>query len=154
VGIDSGVGSEADSVNCCDPCPRTATNKHPRAPFGFEGSTGKFGHPITPSSTRASTRSARQTAYCSPRKNPFVPSIGSRVHIRPLRPPPKFPRSMASNSSSSVFTCPGPIPHSLISPKPSSPPNAWLASSTIRDRNKEADGVRRSEEDSSPTIGS
>lgn len=34
---------------------------------------------MTPSSTRASTRSARQTAYCPPRKNPFVPSIGSNV---------------------------------------------------------------------------
>jgi hypothetical protein len=80
-GIDNGIGLEPESVNCCDPCPRTATNRHPRAPFGFEGSTGKFGHPITPSSTCASMMSARQTAYCPPLKNPFVPSIGSRVHI-------------------------------------------------------------------------
>ncbi|EGO22972.1 hypothetical protein SERLADRAFT_350212, partial [Serpula lacrymans var. lacrymans S7.9] len=43
--------------------------------------TGKFGHPITPSCTCASTIKARHTAYCSPRRNPFVPSIGSRVHI-------------------------------------------------------------------------
>jgi hypothetical protein len=45
---------------------------------GFEG---RFGQPMTPSSTCASTRSARQTAYCPPRKNPFVLSIGSSVHM-------------------------------------------------------------------------
>jgi hypothetical protein len=49
--IDNGIGLEPESVNFCDPCIRTATNRHPRATFGFEGSTSKFGHP----------RSARQT---------------------------------------------------------------------------------------------
>ena len=43
------------------------------------GSVGKFGQPMIPSSSRASTSNARQTAYCPPRKNPFVPSIGSSV---------------------------------------------------------------------------
>ena len=37
------------------------------------GVKGRFGQPMTPSSTRASTSSARKTAYCPPRKNPFVP---------------------------------------------------------------------------------
>ena len=63
------------------PCPRTATKMHPRAPDGSAAETGRFGQPMTPSWTRASTRRARQTAYCSPRRKPFVPSMGSRVHI-------------------------------------------------------------------------
>jgi hypothetical protein len=45
---------------------------------GFEG---RFGQPMTPSSMCALTRSARQMAYSPPRKNPFVLSIGSSVHM-------------------------------------------------------------------------
>jgi hypothetical protein len=90
----------------CAPCPRTATNSAPLSPVfalalassgvavelvlvlvlwyddgNGDGIEGRLGQPITPSSTRASTNSARQTAYCPPRKNPFVPSIGSSVHM-------------------------------------------------------------------------
>jgi hypothetical protein len=45
---------------------------------GFEG---RFGQPMTLSSMGVLIISARQTAYCPPRKNPFVPSIGSSVHM-------------------------------------------------------------------------
>ena len=97
---------------------------------------------MTPSSTRASTRSARQTAYCPPRKNPFVPSIGSNVqnpkkknihdhdhhagknikgwlrrNARPVRPPGCLPLSMAFKSASAPHRLPR--PHSARSPPPS-----------------------------------
>jgi hypothetical protein len=54
--INNGVALEPESVNCCDPWP--ATNRHPHAPSGLTRSIG-----------------------CLPFKIPFVPSIGSRVHI-------------------------------------------------------------------------
>ncbi|KAM6492354.1 hypothetical protein JOM56_012078 [Amanita muscaria] len=53
---------------------------HPRF-SGFARVRGKLGHPMTPTLTCASTMRARQTAYCSPRKKPLVPSMGSIVHI-------------------------------------------------------------------------
>jgi hypothetical protein len=97
-------GGGTSRGNWCVPCPRTATNSAPVsrefalassgvlvfAPLLWcdggdgDGVEGRFGQPMTPSSTRASISSARQTAYCPPRKNPFVPSIGSSVHM-PVR---------------------------------------------------------------------
>jgi hypothetical protein len=68
-------------LTCSAPCPLTATNKQPRSPFASAPAMGRFGHPITPTWTTLSTMSARQTAYCSPRKKPLVPSIGSSVHM-------------------------------------------------------------------------
>ena len=60
-------------------------------------SAGRFGQPNTPTLTSPSTISATQTAYCPPLKNPFVPSIGSIVHILPFAPPSPFPASNASS---------------------------------------------------------
>lgn len=59
-----------------------------------EDTSGKFGHPITPNSTCPPTISARQIAYCSPRRNPLVPSMGSNVQNRLLSNPVAFPRSI------------------------------------------------------------
>ena len=66
---------------CSAPWPLTAMKRHPFGPSGFEASRGRLGQPIIPTCTFASTRRARHTAYCSPLRKPFVPSIGSRVHI-------------------------------------------------------------------------
>ena len=55
----------------------------------------KFGQARTPSWTIPSTIKARQTAYCSLRRKPRVPSIGSIVHDRPVGPPVCEPRSRA-----------------------------------------------------------
>lgn len=91
-GIEIGVGVDekgSSSGSWWAPWPRTATKMHPRGPDGSDADTGRLGQPMTPSSTRALMMSARQTAYCSPRKNPLVPSIGSSVHI-----PRKDPGSM------------------------------------------------------------
>jgi hypothetical protein len=48
---------------------------------GWNGIEGRLGQPITPSSTCVSINSTRHTAYCPPRKNPLVPSIGSSVTL-------------------------------------------------------------------------
>lgn len=63
------------------PCPQTAERRIPFSPSGCEGSTGRLGQPRAPTLTVPSTMRARQTAYWSPRRKPFVPSIGSSAHI-------------------------------------------------------------------------
>ena len=54
------------------------------------GRTDRLGHASAATATRPSTISASATAYCSPRRNPLVPSIGSSVQNRSLYwlPPP------------------------------------------------------------------
>lgn len=59
------------------PWPLTATKSTPFSPSGLVMSTGRLGHPMTPTTTSPSTKSPRQTAYCPPRRNPLVPSMGS-----------------------------------------------------------------------------
>lgn len=59
------------------PWPLTAMKRTPRSDLSSLKSTGRLGHPVTPTTTSPSTRRPRQTAYCPPRRNPLVPSIGS-----------------------------------------------------------------------------
>ncbi|EZF20516.1 hypothetical protein H112_05195 [Trichophyton rubrum D6] len=68
--------------------------------------TGKLGHPIAPTLRSPSTIRPRQTAYCSPRRKPFVPSMGSRAHVLPLGPPALFPLSRVSRKTSSLAIWP------------------------------------------------
>lgn len=63
------------------PLPRSTESMIPFSPSGIAGSTGRFGHPNAPACTFPSTMSARHTAYWSPLRKPFVPSIGSNAHI-------------------------------------------------------------------------
>jgi hypothetical protein len=43
---------------------------------------GRFGQPMTPQlDPRINEQHERQTAYCPPREGPFIPSIGSSVHM-------------------------------------------------------------------------
>lgn len=92
---------------------------------------------------------------CSPRnEKSTLEKIDLSRNSRPSLPPGWFPLSIASNSSSVLFTCPGPIPHVALSPSPSSAVNASLASSTILSLNKLPSSARRSDASSSPTIGS
>jgi hypothetical protein len=63
------------------PAPLAVEKRTPRSPSGLAGSTGRLGHPIAPTTTSPSTIKARQTAYWPPRRNPLVPSMGSRAQM-------------------------------------------------------------------------
>lgn len=79
-------GQRAQKVRrrtCSAPWPLTATKIQPLRPSGSTLFTGRFGQPMTPRTTSPWMTNARQTAYCPPRKNPFVPSMGSSAH-RPI----------------------------------------------------------------------
>lgn len=79
---------------CAAPCPRTAKTMTPRPADGLEGEIGRLGHPNTPNWTTESTISARQIAYCSPRKKPLVPSIGSMTHMPASQVPNSYVREL------------------------------------------------------------
>ena len=62
---------------------------------GAVSEMGRLGQPSTPTLTTPETIKARQTAYWPPRRNPLVPSMGSRAQMRPWGPPGLLPKSMA-----------------------------------------------------------
>ncbi len=99
------------------PRPRSATKRQPiasasaasRASLGRGASpdpgsltSGRFGQAMAASTTSPFSMSARATAYCSLRRNPFVPSTGSSVHHRRPGPPGSSQRSSARRRSTSV----------------------------------------------------
>lgn len=162
----------AEGRTCSAPWPLTATNRHPRSPTGSCSDAGRFGQPITLTLTSLSSMSARQTVYCSPRRKPLVPSIGSRVHIptvcsvtqsthaadimmhlRPLGPPGWLPRSMAMRSESvDRRGAEGPIPHAGSSPTLRGTRSASFTREVRRSRSAFVadESPRRSAESSSP----
>lgn len=72
--------------------------------------------------------------------------------VRPLLPPSKLPRSIASSNSSAERWLFGPIPHCTLSPGTRSDAKAWFASSTTRPRSVAFASSRSSDASSSPTI--
>ena len=111
----SGLEEEWVSGREVAPPPNVAENKTPV--LGSSGSgadlgrgavsdRGRFGQPRTPTLTSPSSIRARQTAYCPPRKNPFVPSIGSSAQTRPEGPPVDLPMSRRESNRDSSFMLP------------------------------------------------
>ena len=92
--------------------PSSGSCQAPVAPLGDEQAArrdrprpgspamGRFGQPMTASTTSPSSMSARATAYCSLRRKPFVPSTGSSVHQRRPGRPDRRSRRGASRQRS------------------------------------------------------
>ena len=82
--------------------PRRSLEEEEEDVRGAVSETGRLGQARTPRVTVPFSMSARQTAYCSPRRKPFVPSMGSRAQMRPCGPPALLPLSMAWSIASSL----------------------------------------------------
>ena len=87
---------EVDRRTCSAPWPLMATKMQPLRPSGSLLFTDRFGQPMRPRTGCPSTINAKHTAYCPPRKNPFVPSIGSSVHRPRSDPSTTHPHSKRS----------------------------------------------------------
>ncbi len=67
------------------PAPRTAKKMQPSpslAPLSRWPAKGRLGQARTPRDGWPPSARPRATQKCSPRMKPFVPSIGSRIHVR------------------------------------------------------------------------
>mmetsp|Transcript_3554 Transcript_3554/g.11565 ORF Transcript_3554/g.11565 Transcript_3554/m.11565 type:complete len:280 (+) Transcript_3554:408-1247(+) len=136
--------------SCSGVLPLVATRMRPRSDVsGCARSCGRLGQPRTPRIGSPSSSSARQTAYCSPRRKPLVPSMGSRHHRRPAGPPSSAPRSMAAQICSAVR-------EGWESTPAGSEARPSLVSVTTRCSSVRAssESSRRADESSSPTMAS
>ena len=95
--IRRGAGPSSSSDSSQEPPPRAAANRHPRP-----SAEGRLGQPSTPPTISPSSIRPSAIAYWSPRRNPFVPSIGSSTQNLPRASPALEQRSIASPTSSAA----------------------------------------------------
>ena len=111
--------SRAETLICCHwssssamlalqvPCPRTASTTEPGPCISGIVASRRLGHPNTPIWTTPSSTNANATAYWSPRRKPFVPSIGSSTqNCFPGSAPPKSIQSQTDSCVASGMTLP------------------------------------------------